>query len=345
MSTLVRYTPEDRVLNLANLSRSDYELIRSLHRRVVRGQRTLICLQSSVNDDAAEMFIRLSGNKYWAVHFAGGAHGAHEISIETDEHRRQKDYWHRAAEDAGYRASKEFRTGGGTVLDVAIEGPRRTGIEVQHSLIEVKLVKSRTTKSYRAGWLPVWFLDSDRTPAWFHHVPAVGCNRISWGDLPPRRAATAVGLTKFSPLKCTAGAFDACPAGRKRPCGGWHPQREPWGGLTVDDVAAMVPAEQILPMRDAKGRVHLVSSENLELYRGLTGFTGDYAPDNSGRRGGAATQTMQCVSPVHNQQARTRTYCGCGQEIYSLARLVRVRDDLCERCRIKLGLPAPRLPS
>jgi hypothetical protein len=68
------------------------------------------------------MFIRLSRGMYWAVHFAGGAHGAHEISIETDEHRRQKDYWHRAAEDAGYRASKEFPTGGRTILDVAIDG-------------------------------------------------------------------------------------------------------------------------------------------------------------------------------------------------------------------------------
>ncbi len=207
MSTLVRYTPEDRMLDLANLSRSDYELISSLHGDVVRGQGTLICLQSSANDDAAEMFIHFSGGKYWAVHFAGGAHGAHEISMETDEHRRQKDYWRRAAEDAGHRASKEFRTGGGTVLDVAIDGPRRTGIEVQHSFIAVRVAKSRTTKSYRAGWLPVWFLDSDRTPAWFHYVPAVGCNRISWGDLPPRRAATTVRLTKFDPLKCTVGAL------------------------------------------------------------------------------------------------------------------------------------------
>lgn len=107
----------------------------------------------------------------------------------------------------------------------------------------------------------------------------------------------------------------------------------------------MVPAEQILPMRDAKRNVHLVSPENLELYRGLTGLIDDYAPDNSGRRGKAATQTMQCVNPVHNQQARTRTHCGCGQEIYSLAQLVRARDDLCERCRIKLGHPAPRIPS
>jgi hypothetical protein len=343
MSTLVRYTLEDRVLDLAHLSRGDYELISSLHGGVVRGQGTLICLQPSANDDAAEMFIRFSRGKYWAVHFVGGAHGDHEISLETDEHRRQKDYWHRAAEDAGYRASKEFRTGGGTVLDVAIEGPCRTGIEVQHSFITVRLAKSRTTKSYRAGWLPVWFLDSDRTPAWFHHVLAVGCNRISWGDLPPRRAATAVGLTRFDALKCEVGAFDACPAGRKRPCGGWHPKREPWGGLTIDDVAAMVPAEQILPMRDAKGYVHLVSLKSLELYRDLTGLTGDYAPGKSGARGNTAAHTTQCVNPVHDRQRPTR--CGCGQEIYPLAQLVRVRDDICEGCRIKLGLPAPHILS
>ncbi|MGH3842770.1 MAG: hypothetical protein ACRDS0_15195 [Pseudonocardiaceae bacterium] len=41
MSNWVRYTPEDRVLDLAHLSRRDYELISSLHGEVVRGQRTL----------------------------------------------------------------------------------------------------------------------------------------------------------------------------------------------------------------------------------------------------------------------------------------------------------------
>lgn len=41
MSSWVRYSPEDRVSDLANLSRSDYELISSLHGQVVRGQRTL----------------------------------------------------------------------------------------------------------------------------------------------------------------------------------------------------------------------------------------------------------------------------------------------------------------
>ena len=40
MSSWVRYTPEDRVLDLANLSRSDYELC-PLHGEVIRGQGTL----------------------------------------------------------------------------------------------------------------------------------------------------------------------------------------------------------------------------------------------------------------------------------------------------------------
>jgi hypothetical protein len=60
-----------------------------------------------------------------------GGHGSHAIALESDEHRRQKDYWCRAAEDAGYRVSTEFHTGGGTILDVAIDGPRQTGVEIQ----------------------------------------------------------------------------------------------------------------------------------------------------------------------------------------------------------------------
>ena len=162
MSTLVRYTPENRVLDLATLSRGDYAIISSLHGTIKRGERILICLQAGVSADTAEMHIRLIGGKFWAVHFAGGGHGGHEIALESDEHRRQKDYWHRAAEDAGHRASTEYNTGGGTILDVAIDGPRRTGVEVQHSYVKVSVVKSRTTKSFKAGWLPVWFLDSDR---------------------------------------------------------------------------------------------------------------------------------------------------------------------------------------
>ncbi|MFD2422757.1 hypothetical protein, partial [Amycolatopsis pigmentata] len=203
---------------------------------------------------------------------------------ESDEHRRQKDYWQRAAEDAGYQASQELRTGNGTILDVAIEGPRRTGIEVQHSALDTRLAKSRSTRSFRAGWLPVWFLDSDHTPQWFHSVPAVNCNvQLPWSTtLPPRRSATALGPSKFVAQVCTATTFGTCPAnsrGRpKRPCGKHHPKREPWYGLTVDDVAALIPAEEIVPMRDLQGNVHLIDHDNLALYKKLTGFHATYGP-------------------------------------------------------------------
>jgi hypothetical protein len=93
-------------------------------------------------------------------------------------------------------------------------------------------------------------------------------------------------------------------------------------------------------MRDAKGRVYLVSPDSLDLYRRLTGHDGGYAPGKPASRGNAALYTAQCTNPVHDQQAPI--YCACGQEIYALTQLVRVRDDVCELCRIKLGLPAPQ---
>jgi hypothetical protein len=94
--------------------------------------------------------------------------------------------------------STEFHTGGGTILDVAIDGPRQTGVEIQHSYVKSGVVKACTTKSFRIGWLPVWFLDTDTRPPWFHQVPALNCNRLTWSSLPPPRAATALGLTTFS---------------------------------------------------------------------------------------------------------------------------------------------------
>jgi hypothetical protein len=103
----------------------------------------------------------------------------------------------------------------------------------------------------------------------------------------------------------------------------------------------MVPAKQILPMRDNAGTVYLVSPESLTLYRGLTGLTGDFIPDQSGLRAKTPQHTTDCANPIHDQQQPR--YCACGQQIYQFAQLVRARDDICEQCRIKLGLPAPRL--
>lgn len=104
----------------------------------------------------------------------------------------------------------------------------------------------------------------------------------------------------------------------------------------------MVPADEIVPIHDLRGRVHLVSRENRELFRILTGKPRDYNPAAK-VRGALPTQTKPCTSEVHAAPAaQLATHCRCGQELYSLKQLPRARPDLCEGCRIKLGLPAPR---
>ncbi len=311
MSTFVLHTATNRMLDLAQLSEQDYILISSMRGQIRHGDRVLLCQAAAAGDDeGAEMYIKQRNDRYFAAHFPGsGCTQVHEIARESDEHRRQKDYWQRAAEEAGYQASQELRTGNGTILDVAIEGPRRTGIEVQHSALDTKLAKSRSTRSFRAGWLPVWFLDSDHTPRWFHSVPAVNCNvQLPWSTtLPPRRSATALGPSKFVAKLCTATNFGTCPAGprnrKKRPCGHHHPAREPWFGLTVDDVAAMIPAEQIVPMRDVRGNVHLVDHENLALYEELTGSDAAYRPTTSKQHRRSTTTSSRCANPIHDQVA------------------------------------------
>ncbi len=342
MATVVLYTPENRGLDLARLNQTDYELIRSLHRRIKRGQRILLCQKASAKPEDREMLVKERNGRYRAAHFPGGGHDcSYVIARESDEHRRQKDYWARAAEYAGFEVTRELPTGRGTILDVAIHGLRDTGIELRHSAIATPAVKARTTRSFNAGWLSVWFLDSDRQPDWMHHVPAVRSN-IGWEQLPPRRSATAIGLSRFLPAKCRPGAFDRCPEGRRRPCGEWHPQRQPWGGLTIDDVAAMVPARRIVPLYDLHGDVHLAAPEALDLFRELTDRPAEYRPDLRGKTR-SATHRTRCRHPVHDNPP-VAAYCtGCGQGIFHLAQLVRPDPNLCDGCRKKRRLPAPAL--
>lgn len=336
MSTFVLHTPTNRVLNLAQLSEQDFILISSMRGQIRNGDRTLVCQEATAGDiEGTEMYIKQRNGRYFAAHFPGSVCVQdHEIAKESDEHRRQKDYWQRAAEDAGYPTSQEHRTGNGTILDVAIDGPRRTGIEVQHSTLDPRLARSRSTRSFRAGWLPVWFLDSDHTPAWFHAVPAVNCNvQLPWKTtLPPRRSATALGPSTFVARPCTASNFGTCPTSTrkrpKRPCGKHHPYRQPWYGLTVDDVAAMVPAEQIVPMLDLRGNVHLVDPDNLTLYEELTGSPADYSPTTSNTARRKSSTTSKCANPVHTQVTTAGPTCAkCGRRPAGPGRV------LCPTCR------------
>ncbi|MGW4115235.1 hypothetical protein ACWEFJ_30540 [Actinosynnema sp. NPDC004786] len=333
MTTRVHYVPEQRDMDLSDLSSADYQLITALHRQISKGDRVLLCLQDAL-PGRDELLIRVRDGKYIAAHFPGDAHDGHVIAVESDEHKRQKEYWYRAARDAGYDACTELTTDTGSILDVAIRGPRPTGIEVQRSRIAVTTAVNRTIRSHRAGWLPVWFADADRSPKWLHRVPSVGCNRISWDNLPPRRAATATGLRKIRAARCTITEFDHCPANGRGHCGRHHPKPVPWPTLTVDDVAELIPNEQAVPLAFTSQRVYLVPPEGAALFRQLTGTTGDYQPAQQPQpRHPRTAESRGCDYPKHEEAAVIQRppwpRCRCGNEMY----LLQPGRELCERCR------------
>jgi hypothetical protein len=302
VSTLVRYTPQNRVLDLAGLSPTDYNLITGLHGNIRHGDRVLLCLRPGSGDD--EMYIRKRGVKHFAAHYPGGAHGPHPVALETDGHRRQKDYWARAAEDNGLHSCIEMPVRGGK-MDVAITGGViATDIEVQRTEIPVSLVKSRTTIYQKAGYLPIWFNDWGSRPRWLYDVPAMGCTSQPWETyMPQRRTVYATGLAVYKAVKCEVGAFDHCPNRPSGWCGRYHPQQGPWGKLTVDDVAGMIPASEIVPLRRRDGQVMLVSPASLNLYRELVGI-GDWSHGSKpktyrGRVLAGKQTTSWCQNPMH----------------------------------------------
>lgn len=300
MTSLVRYVPDGRILNLSALRPEDFHLIASLRGTITRKSGLILECLSPGGDPA--MYVRKDKDgRYWACHFPGGAHGSHPVVPETDEHRRQKDYHVRAAEAAGWTAEPEFSTGQ-TKLDVRISGgPVPTGIEVQHSDITAALAKSRTTKSYRAGYTVAWFNDRGSRPSFLKEVPAYGCNPQPWRDrLPEAGSATATGLVRIKAVRCEIGAFERCPEGYTRPCGKFHPKPEPWRGLKVDDVVAKIPAAEIVPMEERTG-IYLTSPDSLARHQDLTGGSGRWLPGGERREQPPdQRRTVLCENPNHD---------------------------------------------
>jgi hypothetical protein len=307
MTSNVYYRREHRSLDLAALSQADYELVISLHGKIRHGDQTLICEKPGGNN--GEMFIRrLPGSDiYRSVHFAGGAHGSHEIAEpETPEHERQKEYWARAASHHGYTATQEVPVKGAGVMDVTItDCACPTDIEVQHSPIPAAQVKTRTTRYRKAGYLPVWFNDKGNRPTWLAEVPALGCNERPWDVLPGRGVVTATGLGALRVVSCSLATreFDGrCPQTGGRMCGRTHALVTAGrGGLSVDDVAGMIPAGQLVPLRYRNGNVFLVSPEDFARYQDDTGGLGDWSPGGKPARvRGYRQQPDECWNPVHD---------------------------------------------
>ncbi|HUY48641.1 MAG TPA: hypothetical protein VMV92_23465 [Streptosporangiaceae bacterium] len=230
--------------------------------------------------------------------------------LETIEHRRQKEYWARAAADGGLTAALEVAVRGAGVMDVAITGGAvDTDIEVQHTAIPAAPVKTRTTRYARAGYLPVWFNDAGAWPPWLAEVPAIGCNPMPWDTaMPRRRQVTATGLGVLRVVRCDITQFGGhCPDTGARPCGRYHPAVTGGRtGLTVDDVAAMLPAGQLVPLRYRTGTAFLVSPEDFRTYLEMTGGQGHWPPGGKTARGPRTIrqQPQPCRSPRHDIPAQ-----------------------------------------
>ncbi|PZT93645.1 MAG: hypothetical protein DI630_26765 [Gordonia sp. (in: high G+C Gram-positive bacteria)] len=275
------------------------------------------------------MYIRKVGEKLFAVHYPGTGHdGSHPIG-ESDEHKRQKEYFARAAVGAGFAVELEKSTGNGTRPDVTVigTGSTRIGGEVQHSHLSEGAAKSRTTKTIKAGYTPMWVNDKglEKQP-WLYLVPSVTINRLNWDvELPVPGSAFAIGVVKVSALMCTSSNFDYCPEGKRLPCGNFHVSlRDPWRGLTLDDLIGMSAASQVVPIScasyrpDGSGRMNVrwVSSADATKAAELYGYdvltTSRKAPTVREARKLAADQKRACASPQHSTKgpgkSRTRLY-------------------------------------
>lgn len=263
-----------------DLSADDYghprgrEIVRSLHGHMSRSDPKLVCAKHNAPLYLQARHHQMFGSRLWGIHF-DSKYDSHMSAAMSDEHKRQTEYVVRAAEDAGFRAGTEVSLPTRVRPDAVVYGPRDVGIEIQRSHLTRPAAVGRTRKAVNAGLATsVWFSDRDpsKPPRWFWYVPSIGMNVLPWDVVPPKGSATvATGLRTIRPLRCTFGNVGNCPETGGRPCGRVHPKDEPLGGMTVDDIAASVPAGEIVPLRYIDDRVLLVPENSKTTYEELIG--------------------------------------------------------------------------
>jgi hypothetical protein len=270
------------------------------------------------------MYMKKIQGQWWAVHFEAGPCQSRRIPAPmSDEHKRQAEYWVRAAQDAGWRAEMEHSLPTGTRPDVLIHGRVVTGIEVQRSAMTQAAAIQRTRKAAQAGVCDVWFTDRESYPRWAFRVPTVGQQPQAWQYLPPRRAVLANGVRAFSAVRCEIGNLPVCPDGRNW-CGRYHPKAEP-RVLILDDVASRFPAGEIVALRignmsGVRGGVYLFPAESVTLYKELTGKSAQLAfdPRAEDRQRGQPSGRVECQSMQPTIRSNFSVSCGaCLQRFLS----------------------------
>jgi hypothetical protein len=101
--------------------------------------------------------------------------------------------------------------------------------------------------------------------------------------------------------------FNRCPYGRNW-CGRWHPKPLYWAGLSVDDVAAQLPAGKMvllsfygvrIPGSRHRNAVFIVPPQGRDLYTELTGWTSapSFQPGKEDRPPREPSGAIECRNP------------------------------------------------
>jgi len=197
MSTRAYYVPWGRSLDLSNgLTTAEYEQIIAWQYRIRGSDRPVFLCETS----GASMFVRQhSSGRYHLVHFGSEDHDCkHVISPpKSDEHKRQQEYIFESATAAGLWAEPEYRTSGGTIVDVAVSGTGNVAVECQLSSQTTAKAVERTyatATSENFPSAPLW-IDSapvQTAPRYMRFVPSARGTVSEWQTMPVRGSARAV---------------------------------------------------------------------------------------------------------------------------------------------------------
>jgi hypothetical protein len=338
------YTPTGRRFDFNYLDDGDRAFLAAVPRPIRRGDRLFTCgALVDGEPSGTEVQIKLSAAGNWfSAHWPGEGHECHhDAEAESIEHVRQKDYWRDAAESAGLPVVTELRVPGGQ-LDVAITGTVKTDIEIQHSETGAGAVTKRTNVYASAGWLPVWFHDGPARPKWLRTVAYLGSSYRRWEMAMPRRGSVnATGLGVVAEVRCDVATFGGgCPANPRLryPCGRLHPIVRAGVTRPVEQVAEMLAAGELIPLREWNGYVIVVRAAGFRRWQDMTAGGGAWlpVPAEAGIGRHTAPQIGACAATGHEP---ARPAAGVAVLTRDAARAAAAAPEPCQAC----GLPMDRV--
>jgi hypothetical protein len=286
MGDAAYYEPTGRKFDFNHADDADKAFLAAVPRPIHRGDRLFTCA-ALVNGEPSGVEVQIkrsSAGNWFSAHWPGEGHECHhDAEAESIEHVRQKEYWYDAASSAGLPVTMELPlTGSKHRLDVAIDGAVKTDIEIQHSPTGAPQITMRTNIYAAAGWMPVWFHDGPYRPKWLRTVAYLGSSYRSWETGMPRRGTVnATGLGVVAEVRCDVAEFGGrCPANPRlhRSCGRYHPSVR--GGVTrpVEQVAEMLAAGELVPLREWNGSVIVVRAAGFHRWQEMTDGGGRWLP-------------------------------------------------------------------